>query len=98
DAQARGVVAWAYPGALAATHAGQGFDRRAGFSGDLRDLPILVLDIGLGKQVCVDLAQRRARYFTVRGAHPVLVEDIEKDELLNPGVCRGAPPPSRGLA
>jgi hypothetical protein len=31
---------------------GEGLDRRAGFFGDLRDPPILGLDIGLGKQVC----------------------------------------------
>jgi hypothetical protein len=46
-------------------------------------LPVLGLDIGLGKQVCVDFAELRTRYFTVRGARPILVEDIEENELLD---------------
>jgi hypothetical protein len=70
------------PRALAATHAGQRLDRGPGFSGNLRNLPVLGLDIGLGKQVYVDVAELRARYFTVRGARPVLVEDSEEGELL----------------
>src|SRR5205807_6011103 len=69
--------------ALAATHAGQRFDRAPGFSGDLCDLPVLGLDIGLGEQVSVDLAEFRARHFTVRGARPVLVENIEEKEFFN---------------
>src|SRR4029077_8004512 len=68
---------------LAATHAGQGPDRGPRLSGDLRNLPVLRLDIGLGEQVSVDLAEFRARYLTVRGARPVLVEDIEENELLD---------------
>src|SRR6266851_1891786 len=69
--------------ALAATYAGQGLDRGPGFSGDLRNLPVLGLDIGLGGEVSVDVAEFGARYFTVRGARPVLVEDIEENELLD---------------
>src|SRR6266446_1356353 len=68
---------------LAATHAGQGLDRGAGFSGDLGNLPVLGFEKSLGKQVSVDIGELRARYFTVRGARPVLVEDIEENELLN---------------
>src|ERR1700730_7097781 len=67
----------------AATHAGQGLDRGAGFSGDLGNLAVLGFEKSLGKQVSVDLGEFRARYFTVRGARPVLVEDIEENELLN---------------
>ena len=65
--------------ALAATHAGQGLDRGPGFSGDLRNLPVLGFDIGLGEQVSVNFAKFEARYFTVRGTRPVLVEDIEEE-------------------
>src|SRR5207248_6275933 len=54
-----------------------------GFSGDLCNLPVLGLDIGLGEQVSVDLAEFRARHFTVRGARPVLVENIEEKEFFN---------------
>src|SRR6516164_5939008 len=54
-----------------------------GFSGDLRNLPVLGLDIGLGELVSVNLAEFRARYFTVRGARPVLIENIEENELLD---------------
>src|SRR6266478_225058 len=68
---------------LAATHAGQGLDRGAGFSGDLANLPILGFEKSLGKQVSVNIGELRARYFTVGGARPVLVEDIEENELLH---------------
>src|SRR6266481_686204 len=68
---------------LAATHAGQGLDRGAGFSGDLGNLPVLGFEKSLGKQVFVEIGELRARYFAVRGARPVLVEDIEEYELLN---------------
>jgi len=54
-----------------------------GFSGDLRNLPVLGLDIGLGELVSVNLAEFRARYFTVRGARPILVENIEENKLLD---------------
>src|SRR6516162_1565874 len=68
--------------ALAAPRAGQRLDRSPGFSGDLRNLPIQGLDIGLCGQISVDAAEFRARYFAVRGARPVLVENIEENELL----------------
>jgi hypothetical protein len=45
-------------------------------------LPVLGLDIGLGGQISVDPAEFRARYFAVRGAAPILVENIEENELL----------------
>src|SRR5215469_17063679 len=67
--------------ALAATYAGQRLDRGPGFSGDLRNLPVLSLDIGLRVHVSVDLAEFRARYFAVGGACPILVENIEENEL-----------------
>src|SRR5580704_5131380 len=90
--------------ALAAAHAGQCLDRGPGSSGDLGDLSVLGLDIGLGEQVSFDIAEFRARYFTVRAARPVLVEDIEENELLDaakggasghasiPGMLVGPPP------
>src|SRR6516164_4112597 len=65
------------PGALAARRAGHGFDRRPGSSGDLRNLPIKGLDIGL----CP--AEFRARYLAVRGAATILVENVEENELLD---------------
>src|SRR6266446_4588656 len=68
---------------LAATHAAQGLDRGAGFSGDLGNLPILGFEKSLGKQVSVNIGEFRARDLTVRGARPVLVENIEENELLN---------------
>jgi hypothetical protein len=64
--------------ALAATQAGQGPDRGPRFSGDLRNFPVLRLDIGLGVQVSFDLAEFRARHFAVRDARPILVENIEE--------------------
>jgi hypothetical protein len=45
-------------------------------------LPVLGLDIGLSGEVSVDVAEFQAWDFTVRGAGPVLVEDIEENELL----------------
>src|SRR5215471_3550432 len=69
--------------ALAATHARQRLDRGPGFSGDLRNFPVLGLDIGLGVHVSVDLAEFRARYFAVGGARPILVKNIEENELLD---------------
>src|SRR5262249_36863130 len=69
--------------ALAATHAGQRLDRSPGVSGDLRNLPVHGLDIGLGAKVSVDAAEFRARYFAVRGAAPIFVENIEENELLD---------------
>jgi hypothetical protein len=68
--------------ALAATARGSGLDRGPRFSGDLRNLPVLRLDIGLGVQVSVNLAEFRTRYFAVGGARPILVENIEENELL----------------
>jgi len=41
-------------------------------------LRVFGLDIGLGEQVYFNVDEFRARYFTVRRARPVLVEDIEK--------------------
>jgi len=66
-----------------ATHPGQGFDWAPGLTGDLRDLPVLRLDIGLGEQISVDPAELRARYFAVRGPAPIIVENIEENELLD---------------
>jgi hypothetical protein len=54
-----------------------------GFSRDLGNLRVFGLDIGLGEQVYFNVDEFRARYFTVRRARPVLVEDIEKNELLD---------------
>src|SRR5689334_14878018 len=67
----------------AATYPGHGLDLRPGFAGDLGNLPVEGLDIGPGGKVSVDPAEFRARYFAVRGAAPVLVENIEEDELLD---------------
>src|SRR5262249_23024880 len=69
--------------ALAAPHARQGFDRAPGLTGDFRDLPVLGLNIGLGGEISVDPAEFRAPYFSVRGAPPLLLENIEENELLN---------------
>src|SRR6516165_7104308 len=69
--------------ALAATRAGHGFDRAPGLTGDLRNLPVLGLDIGLGGHIALEPAEFRARYFAVRGAAPILVENIEENELLD---------------
>src|ERR1700757_3527393 len=69
--------------ALAATHAGQGLNRDPRFSGDLGNLPVLGLDIGLGEQIPVDVVEFRARYLAVRGARPVLIEDIEEYDLVD---------------
>jgi hypothetical protein len=69
--------------ALAATHAGQGFDWASRLSGNLRNLPVLGLDIGPGRQISIDPAEFRARYFAVRGAAPILVENVEENELLD---------------
>src|SRR5262249_5876034 len=92
--------------ALAAPGAGQRLDRSPGFSGDLRNLPVQRLDIGLGAKVSVDAAEFRARHFSVRGAAPILVENIEENEALDaatggtfahasiPGVLVAAPPTS----
>ena len=57
-----------------------------GFSGDLRNLPVLGLDIGLGELVSVNLGEFRAWYFTVRGARPILIENIEENELLDENI------------
>src|SRR6516165_53320 len=69
--------------ALPATHSGEGLDGGRGTSGDLGGLQLLGLDEGLGEQVCVDVDEFRARYFTVRGARPVLIEHIEENEVLD---------------
>ena len=55
----------------------RGSSTGSGLSGDLRNLPVLGLDIGLGVQVSVDLAEFRARYFAVGGAPPHLVETLK---------------------
>jgi hypothetical protein len=46
-------------------------------------LPVEGLDIGLGWKVSVDPGEFRARYFAVRGAGPILVENIKENELLD---------------
>jgi hypothetical protein len=46
-------------------------------------LPVLGLDIGLGGQISIDPTEFRAWYFAIRGAAPVLVENIEENELLD---------------
>ena len=69
--------------ALPATHAGQGLDWGSGFSGDIRNLPVLGLDIHLGGHISLELAEFRTRYFAVRGTTSILVENIEENELLD---------------
>jgi hypothetical protein len=46
-------------------------------------LSVLGLYIVLGGQISVDPAEFRARYFTVRCAAPILVKNIEENELLD---------------
>jgi len=46
-------------------------------------LPVEGLNIALGRKVSVDSAEFRTRYLAVRGTAPILVENIEENELLD---------------